>query len=227
MAVDVAQDRVVVATSDQEIGASLIKQLSENGYAATHVDRAEVLWDQLSSGPTRLLVLETHLREESGLELLRQLRNHQGYLSLPTIVLGGDSSVDKVSAFELGADDYVVIPPSMREFVLRVRAVLRRAVVSDQPSPAKTLNVGPLSIDTERYEVRVHQDLVRLTALEFRLLTYLAANSGQACPKSQKVSERFFLEGECAGSAGLVTGFGPWPGRASDVSPLQGKRSRH
>lgn len=180
--------RILLATGGASIGNAVLRPLLEHGHQATMVHAAADVWQAVSPVPPRLLLLQSQLQTESGIELLRQLRAGEGLTELPVMMLGPDSSIEKVSAFELGADDYIVMPPSARELVLRVRAVLRRTEAPPK-APTDTFQVGPLTIDEARHQVRVHQDVVHLTALEFRLLSYLAANLGQACRRERLLSD--------------------------------------
>jgi two-component system, OmpR family, response regulator RegX3 len=108
---------------------------------------------------------------------------------VPIIMLTAkDSEADKVSGLELGADDYVTKPFSMRELVSRVRAQLRRAGMTGVIAGNEVLSAGPVVLDPERHEVRVRGELVSLPPKEFSLLHLLLARKGRL------VTRHFMLE---------------------------------
>lgn len=125
-----------------------------------------------------LVLLDLMLPDISGTEVCRSLKGDQGSRGIPVVILTAKGEeIDRVIGFELGADDYVVKPFSVRELILRVRAVLRR----DEAAPAKKPRVefGVLSVDRDAHRVWVNGAEVDLTALEFRLLTTLCERRGR------------------------------------------------
>src|SRR5690606_21368546 len=115
-----------------------------------------------------LMILDLMLPDMSGTEVCRALRNSPDGKQIPVLMLSARSDeIDRVVGFELGADDYVTKPFSVRELLLRVRAVLRRS----QPQPAtqrsQAARFGVLRIDREAHRVWVNEEEVVLTALEF------------------------------------------------------------
>src|SRR5207247_8409842 len=120
-----------------------------------------------------LVLLDLMLPDIQGVEVCRQLRGDPKTRATPVIILTArGEEVDRVVGFEIGADDYVTKPFSVRELILRARAVLRRG---EQPSgrPAEVVKLGQLTIDSEAHRVHVEGREVSLTALEFRLLRTL------------------------------------------------------
>jgi DNA-binding response OmpR family regulator len=125
-----------------------------------------------------LIVLDIRMPGMDGLEVLRRLRSAAGTLSLPVILLTAESSeADRVVGLELGADDYVVKPFSPRELVARVRAILRRTASS--PRLIAPIRRGELSLDPVRHIVAYAGNHLDLTAMEFRILQWLAAHAGE------------------------------------------------
>ena len=128
-----------------------------------------------------LVVLDLMLPDLSGTEVCRRLRASPETAAVPIIMLTAKGEeIDRVVGFEVGADDYVVKSSfSMREFVLRVRAVLRRqAAKTEAPAPSRVVH-GELEIDESGHRVFVHGERVDLTATEFKLLTALARRPGR------------------------------------------------
>ena len=134
-----------------------------------------------------LVILDLMLPRIDGLEVCRTLRRER---DVPIIMLTArDSEIDRVVGLELGADDYVVKPFSVRELMVRVRNVLRRTVPQPAESSAATLQAGGLTMDPARHEARLHGKELVLTALEFTLLHTLARHAGQVLSREQLVEQ--------------------------------------
>jgi len=138
-----------------------------------------------------LIILDLMLPELDGLEVCRALRRE---CDVPIIMLTArDAEVDRVVGLELGADDYVVKPFSVRELIARVRSVLRRAgprAPAESPSssaapPLPALRVGELLVDPARYEASLAGQPLSLTTQEFHLLQTLAQHAGQVLSREQ------------------------------------------
>ena len=133
-----------------------------------------------------LIVLDLMLPDISGIEVCRLLRQEAKTRNLPIIMATArDREADVVLGLELGADDYITKPFSVRELSARVRAVLRRAEPSSSDPPGQIVRAGPLEMDPERHEVRIHGQPVELTLAEFRLLAALAGAPGRVFTRDQ------------------------------------------
>jgi len=134
-----------------------------------------------------LIVLDLMLPDMDGLDVCRQLRQHQN--QTPILMLTARSSeVDRVLGLELGADDYLTKPFSVRELVARIKAILRRVerVATEQESGGSgTIDFPDLVIDREKRSVLVKGESVNLTAKEFDLLVHFAQNPGRVYTRSQ------------------------------------------
>ncbi|MBX3015110.1 MAG: response regulator transcription factor [Caldilineaceae bacterium] len=129
-----------------------------------------------------LIVLDLNLPELDGLDVCRSLRRES---DVPIIMLTARvEEADRLIGLELGADDYIVKPFSPRELVARVRVVLRR-VQSGISQPAGLIRAGALEIDLNGHRVTLAGETVRLTPLEFNLLTILAQHPGQTFTRAQ------------------------------------------
>jgi DNA-binding response OmpR family regulator len=129
-----------------------------------------------------LVILDLMLPKLDGLDVCRALRRER---DVPIIMLTArDGEVDRVVGLELGADDYVVKPFSVRELVARVKNVLRRAAPK-QPELPSIVRAGPLAVDVERYEANWDGRSLTLTAQEFSLLHTLAQHPGQVFSREQ------------------------------------------
>ena len=136
-----------------------------------------------------LVLLDLMLPGIDGLSVCRELKQADSTRGIPVIMVTakGEES-DVVSGLELGADDYVVKPFSPRELVARVRAVLRRGSKGEPVSKTR-IEMGEVSLDSERYEVQVHGEVVPFTRSEFRLLAALAASPGRVFTRDQLVDQ--------------------------------------
>jgi two-component system response regulator VicR len=126
-----------------------------------------------------LIVLDIRLPDISGFDVCRQLRGEGN--RVPILMLTArDEEVDRVLGLELGADDYVVKPYSLRELISRIRALLRRTYGDLAVPPQEgRIAFGPIEMDLERWLVYRDEELVDLTPTEFRLLRYLVTHPGR------------------------------------------------
>lgn len=133
-----------------------------------------------------LILLDLMLPGMSGTEVCKTIRLAS---SVPVIMLTAkDSEIDKVLGLEIGADDYVTKPFSMRELVARVRAVLRRPQTVDaDPGGTASIAAGPVAIDVDRHIVRIRGTEVSLPLKEFDLLEFLVRNSGRVLTRAQLI----------------------------------------
>ncbi len=128
--------------------------------------------------PPDLVLLDLMLPDMSGTDICRELRSDEKTKDVPIImVTAKDDEIDRVVGFEVGADDYVAKPFSMRELLLRIKAILRRL---DKPAPAASDHAfGRLKVDEEGHRVWVDDNELSLTALEFRLLSTFLSRKGR------------------------------------------------
>src|SRR5207249_372988 len=128
-------------------------------------------------GRPSLVLLDLMLPKLSGLDVCRIIRQES---TIPIVILTAkDGEADKVAGLELGADDYVTKPFSMRELVSRVRAQLRRAGMAAPAGPVEVLTGGPVEMDVERHEVRIRGEEVKLPPKEFELLESFLLRRGR------------------------------------------------
>jgi two-component system alkaline phosphatase synthesis response regulator PhoP len=132
-----------------------------------------------------LILLDLMLPGIDGLEVCRTLKGNRDTSAIPIIMLTAKGEeADIVTGLELGADDYVTKPFSMRLMLARIKAVLRRAAVPEARSRA-VLSVGPITIDDDRHQVEVDGALVPLTLTEYKLLRFLAQHPGRVFTRTQ------------------------------------------
>ncbi|HVE69008.1 MAG TPA: response regulator transcription factor [Solirubrobacteraceae bacterium] len=180
--------RILLVDDEQSIQTLLSFPLRKEGYEVVQAGDGREALDRFNEQPFDLVVLDVMLPQLDGLEVCRRLRARS---AMPIIMLTAKSEeIDKVVGLELGADDYITKPVSMREFRSRVKAALRRADMSapaEQPDEPPVEH-GDLRIDFARRAVQVGEEEVRLTYVEFELLGALARNAGRVYTRDQLLS---------------------------------------
>ena len=176
--------QVIAALDDEPDILELLKvSLRKAGYRFEGFQEADDLYSYLDREKPNLILLDLMLPGTDGLEVCRHIRKSEGFADIPIIMLTarGDES-DKVVGLELGADDYVTKPFSIKELVARIHAVLRRPGGGDA---ARRIVIGPLVIDLDRFEVIAEGAKVDLTATEFRILQLLASRKSRVFTRDQ------------------------------------------
>jgi len=188
--------RIVVVEDEPDIAAFLRDALRKEGFQATAAHEAQQALESIRREPVDLVILDLMLPDMSGLELLKQLKRHEETAGARVIVVSARTEeVDRVLAFEFGADDYVTKPFSPRELMLRVKAVLQRAKPAVE-RPGDPIGVGPIQIDMEMHEARVHGKPIQLTLTEFRLLAELVRAAGRVRSRGALLSEVWGYDSE-------------------------------
>ncbi len=180
---------ILVIEDDRDIAELIALHLRDEGFAVTLQHDGNSGLQQALSGHYDLLVLDLMLPGRDGLTICKEIRRQERYL--PVLMLTARSSeLDRVLGLELGADDYLTKPFSIRELVARVKAILRRqAALAPTASTPPTLDCGDLHLDTERRLVTVHDRPVELTAREFELLLHFARHPGRVFSRAQLLDQ--------------------------------------
>lgn len=180
-----ARPRVLVVDDEPQIRRFLRLGLDGHGYEVLEAETAEAALRSAATGRPELVVLDLGLPDREGFDVLAALRE---WSRVPVIVLSVRSrEEEKVRAFELGADDYVVKPFGMAELLARIRAALRRRVEAEAGAPV--FRAGALEVDLVRRLVRVSGREVRLSPKQYRLLQVLVANAGKVVTHGQLLAE--------------------------------------
>ncbi len=175
---------VIAALDDEADILELLKvSLRKAGFRFEGFQEADDLFRYLERESPSLLLLDLMLPDTDGLEVCRRIRRTERLAGMPIIMLTarGDES-DKVVGLEIGADDYVTKPFSVKELVARIHAVLRRPAGGE--AGPRTV-VGTLVIDLEKFEVTAGGERVELTATEFKILQLLASRKGRVFSRDQ------------------------------------------
>jgi len=171
-------NKILIVEDDQNLLATLKYNLVKESYdVITAIDGAQAIETARRERP-ELIVLDVMLPKLSGFEVCRILRKE---MTVPILMLTAKTEeVDKIVGLEIGADDYMTKPFSMRELLARVRAMLRRAKMAEpEPSDEKTLlKINDLEIDPARHRASLRETVLNLTPKEFDLLVFLAKNKG-------------------------------------------------
>lgn len=182
-----AQKKILVVEDEEDIQELVRYNLVKEGYQAHCVGSGEAGLKEARKIFPDLLILDLMLPEMNGLEVCRQLKSDLNTQPIPIIMLTAKGEeTDIVLGLEMGADDYVTKPFSIKVFLSRVRAVLRRAQGLES-GESEVLNFMDLQIHTGKHEVRVKGQLVKLTYTEFMILDFLSKRPGWVFTRGQIV----------------------------------------
>jgi DNA-binding response OmpR family regulator len=168
---------ILLVDDEDAVQKLLTYPLEQEGYRVVQARDGEEALERFAAEQVDLVVLDVMLPKLDGLEVCKRLR---GRSLVPIIMLTArDDELDKVLGLELGADDYITKPFSIREFRSRVRALLRRASAQAAPGEDEVISTDGMRIDVARRRVEVRDAPVELTYVEFELLRTLAARPGR------------------------------------------------
>ena len=190
-------ETILIVEDEEDLATTVAYNLTQSGFEArVAYTGADGLAQALVTPSPALVLLDLMLPDLSGLEVCRRLRQDARTRDVPVVMLTarGDE-IDRVMGFEVGADDYVVKPFSVRELMLRVRAVLRRGERGAAP-PSQELAFGDLRMDLSAYRVWVADQEVSLTALEFRLLEVFIRRRGRVQTRGQLLEDVWDMRGD-------------------------------
>jgi two-component system, OmpR family, response regulator RegX3 len=187
MTTDGVPARILVVEDEESLADTVRYNLEREGYAVAVASDGRTALDRFRSESPSLVILDLMLPEMSGLDVCRQIRQIS---NVPIImVTAKDSEADKVSGLELGADDYVTKPFSVRELVSRVSAHLRRAGMRTDGSQEDVLSGGPISLDVAKHEVLVDGQTVGFPPKEFELLEAFLRRKGRLLTRDFLIEE--------------------------------------
>ena len=179
--------KILLVEDEHSIAEPVIYNLKQEGFSVTHVDEGPIALEIFGEESFDLIILDLMLPEISGLDICRSIRKES---DVPIImVTAKDSEADRVSGLELGADDYVTKPFSVRELMSRVRAVLRRTTTTKTDKNDKSIKSGNIEINLSKYEAKVDDKNIDLTPREFELLYAFCENEGNLMSREQIFDE--------------------------------------
>ena len=190
--------RILVVEDEKDLVDLLSYNLSREGYSVDIAATGAAALERIKERKPDLVLLDLMLPDVPGTDVCRRVKGDPLTSHIPVVMVTARAEeIDRIVGFELGADDYVTKPFSIRELLLRVKAILRRdRAGSPQPSAGGILRNGRLSVDLERHRAEVDGREVTLTALEFRLLTCLLERAGRVQTRDVLLADVWGLESE-------------------------------
>lgn len=167
---------ILIVDDEKRIRDLIVMYLKKEGYEVTDFDNADKAYEFLQNNEVDLLVLDIMMRGMNGLDLCKKVRMTS---EVPIIFVSARSEeLDRILGLELGADDYLAKPFSVRELVVRIKNILRRTNTVVQKKEDNVLSVEDLKIFIEQRIVKVGEEEVALTTKEYEVLKYLVENKG-------------------------------------------------
>ena len=178
------KNKILIIEDEKQIAELLKYALEKEGFEAAMANTGQEAFLKITSFRPELILLDLMLPDMDGLSICREVTSKHKDISV-IIVSAKNDQIDKLIGLEYGADDYITKPFDIREVILRIKSVLRRA---SQPAENKNLETvikaGDLVLDTEKHEMRKAGELIELTPKEFKLMEILIRNKGKALTRN-------------------------------------------
>ena len=188
---------ILVIEDEPDLLQVLEYNLTQAGHTVTGASLGNVGLEFARREQPQLILLDLMLPDVSGTEVCRTLKERPETRGIPVImVTARGEEIDRVVGFELGADDYVVKPFSVRELLLRIQAILRRNLREPEPGPSDIVEFGVLRIDRGAHRIWVAKQEIELTALEFRLLVMLYDRKNRVQTRSTLLDEVWGIQAD-------------------------------
>ena len=189
---------ILIVDDEEDLVNTLEYNLQREHYQTRRALDGRAALQQAALEPVPdLVLLDLMLPDMSGIEVCRRFRMDDRTRRMAVVMLTAKTDeIDRVVGFEVGADDYVTKPFSVRELLLRVRAVLRR--VQPDPTDAAEMVFGPVRVDSEGYRVWVEDTEIHLTPLELRLLVTLLSRRGRVQSRERLLEDVWDMRGDVA-----------------------------
>lgn len=185
---------VYIADDELNIRRVVAFALKDSGFDTAEFPDGSQLLNAVQQRVPDAIVLDWMMPQPDGLAVCRMLRENPAARGVPILMLTArGEEIDRVLGLEIGADDYIVKPFSVKELCARVRAVLRRAKRQDE-TEVKNLEIGDLSVDISRHNVKKAGKVLELTAKEFDLLVMLMKNSGKVLTRDTLLDKVWGVE---------------------------------
>ena len=183
--------KVLLVEDEKDIATLIAHGLEREGYGVITAPTGEDALELMKKRKPHLVILDMMLPGIQGQEILRQIRKNAEFAQLPILIVSAKAAeVDRVLGLELGADDYITKPFSMRELVARVAAASRRVKSHGKTEEKKqTFLCRGLFIDFEKYEFRIGGKKIELGPIEMKLLMFFARNPGRVYTRDQLLDQ--------------------------------------
>jgi len=182
--------RVLVIEDEPDIRKTIDYNLSKESFEVIQAASIEEGEKALASNKIDVIILDLMLPDGSGLTLCRDIKSEPNTKNIPVIILTAKTEeVDRVVGFELGADDYVTKPFSVRELILRVKAILKRGISTEIQTDNAQDTFGELTLNYDEYQAYINNEEISLTALEFKLLKHLINRKGRVQTRDQLLED--------------------------------------
>lgn len=177
--------KLLICEDNDNLREAVVSYLRLDDHEVIELAEAKSLLDNIKIHQFDLIILDVMLPDGDGFFLAKEIRKIS---KVPILFLTAKADEsDRITGFEVGGDDYVVKPFSPKELVLRVKAILRRSIIPDSKNKNQLWQLGndQIVVDTEAHQIKANNSEIRLTAAEWKLLTYLMANNGRVLSRSQ------------------------------------------
>ena len=179
---------IFIVEDEPDLRETLAYNLSQEGFKVEEFSDAESCLEKINKKAPDLLILDLMLPGMSGLDLCKEIRANKSLSNLAIIMLTAKGEeIDRIIGFELGADDYVTKPFSVRELILRVKVILKKQTESLEN--IEEVEFGAIKINLDAHEVSINDDEINLTALEFKLLKHLVQRRGRVQTRDQLLGD--------------------------------------
>lgn len=177
--------QILIVDDDKDLSYIIAEMLKEHGYRVLCAESGEKAYEILSENICHLILLDINLPDETGFELCSELRRVS---DVPIIFASARTSeTDRITGFDIGGDDYLPKPYSMRELLSRVNALIRRSYGSDKEE--ETVSFGTVKVNLSAGTVFKNGEAVSLSLREYDLLSYLCKNMNKSVSKEKLLSE--------------------------------------
>ena len=180
--------KILIVEDEPDIRDTLSYNFEKEGFKVLSSSDGKSALKLLESNKPNIVILDLMLPDMSGLDLCRQIKNDKMLSNTSIIMLTAKSEeVDRIVGFELGADDYVTKPFSVRELILRVKVLIKKQTTTEQKDTS--ISLGSIYMNLDAHEVKINQQDIILTALEFKLLRHLLQRKGRVQTRDQLLGD--------------------------------------
>lgn len=180
--------KILIVEDEPDIRDTLNYNFDKEGFKVLSSPNGKSALKLLEKHDPDIVILDLMLPDISGLDLCRQIKNDKKLSNTSIIMLTAKSEeVDRIVGFELGADDYVTKPFSVRELILRVKVLMKKHTSSEDTD--KSLTLGSIHMNLDAHEVQINKEDITLTALEFKLLKHLLLRKGRVQTRDQLLGD--------------------------------------